>query len=219
MTAARAGSVGAVKALIARGANVNAEEPSHGQTALMWAVSQQHADVGACSSRIGADVRARSVARHRDRAHRQPLRRPNSIKGASVTSISAGSRRCCSRRGRRSRSAKLLSRRSPTTTTAANGASALVVAAHSGHGRRALLLEQGADPNAAGAGYTAAACRRAARRPRAGDALLAKGADPERRAHEGHAEPLLQQGLRVQRDAHRRDAVAGSRHATARPRS
>ena len=39
---------------------------------------------------------------------------------------------------------------------AANGASALVVAAHSGNGPfAALLLEHGANPNAAGAGYTA----------------------------------------------------------------
>jgi ankyrin repeat protein len=39
---------------------------------------------------------------------------------------------------------------------AANAASALVVAAHSGHGAfAALLLDKGADPNAAGAGYTA----------------------------------------------------------------
>src|SRR4029077_6686755 len=60
-----------------------------------------------------------------------------------------------------------------------NGASALVVAAHSGNGKfAALLMEHGADPNAAGAGYTAlhAAILR-------GDldsvkALLARGANP-----------------------------------------
>jgi ankyrin repeat protein len=59
------------------------------------------------------------------------------------------------------------------------GATPLVVAAHSGHGAlAAMLLEKGADPNAAGAGYTAlhAAVLR-------GDlalvnALLARGANP-----------------------------------------
>ena len=50
--------------------------------------------------------------------------------------------------------------------TAAAGATALVMAAHRGLGALvALLLEKGADPNAAGAGYTGAAQRGAARRP------------------------------------------------------
>jgi uncharacterized protein len=69
---------------------------------------------------------------------------------------------------------------------AANGASALVVAAHSGNGPLAgYLLETGADPNAAGAGYTAlhAAVLR-------GDVdlvkrLIAKGADSNARIAKG----------------------------------
>ena len=45
MIAANAGSVEAVKQLIARGANVNAAEPRKGQTALMWAAAEGHPDV------------------------------------------------------------------------------------------------------------------------------------------------------------------------------
>src|SRR5262249_25907986 len=45
MTCARTGSSKAVAALLAHRANVNAKENSHDQTALMWAVSEQHADV------------------------------------------------------------------------------------------------------------------------------------------------------------------------------
>src|SRR6185436_5740105 len=42
MTASRTGNVDAVKVLLAHGADVNAKENWHGETALMWAVSQKH---------------------------------------------------------------------------------------------------------------------------------------------------------------------------------
>src|SRR4029453_19455025 len=45
MTAARTGNVDAVKVLLAHGADVNAKENWHGETALMWAVSEKHAAV------------------------------------------------------------------------------------------------------------------------------------------------------------------------------
>ena len=60
MTCARTGELGAVKALLARGANVNAKEPSHDQTALMWAAAQKHPQVVRALIERGADVRARS---------------------------------------------------------------------------------------------------------------------------------------------------------------
>src|SRR5580704_17508265 len=43
--AANSGSLPAVKALIAGGADVNAIEPAKGQNALMWAAAEGHADV------------------------------------------------------------------------------------------------------------------------------------------------------------------------------
>src|SRR4030095_4034273 len=42
MTCARAGDARAVKALLARGADVNAKEREHQQTSLMWATAQRH---------------------------------------------------------------------------------------------------------------------------------------------------------------------------------
>jgi hypothetical protein len=57
--------VGVVDALLARGAKVNVAEPSHNQTALMWAVSEQHPDVVHTLIAHGADVKARSLVRRR----------------------------------------------------------------------------------------------------------------------------------------------------------
>jgi ankyrin repeat protein len=45
MTAARTGTVGVVQALLDRGAAINAPEPNHGQTALMWAAAEKHPDI------------------------------------------------------------------------------------------------------------------------------------------------------------------------------
>ncbi len=45
MTAARTGKMDAVKLLLDRGAKANAKDDVHGQTALMWAVLENHADV------------------------------------------------------------------------------------------------------------------------------------------------------------------------------
>src|SRR5438445_819645 len=49
-----------VKALLAHGANVNANEKLRGQTALMWAVAQRHPAVVRRLLEHGADVHARS---------------------------------------------------------------------------------------------------------------------------------------------------------------
>ena len=45
MTCARAGAADAVRALLVRGADVNAKEPTQHQTALMWAAAEQHPKV------------------------------------------------------------------------------------------------------------------------------------------------------------------------------
>ena len=59
MTAARTGKVEAVKALLSRGADVNAKESGRGQTALMWAAAEGHAEVVEALLTAGADFRAR----------------------------------------------------------------------------------------------------------------------------------------------------------------
>src|SRR5436190_19585477 len=57
MTAARTGKVGAVRALIARGADVHAKESRAGQTALMWAAAEGHVEVIDALIQAGADFK------------------------------------------------------------------------------------------------------------------------------------------------------------------
>ena len=58
MTAARTGSLGAVRALLARGADPNAVEQRN-QTALMWAAAEGHAAVVHALLEVGADLDAK----------------------------------------------------------------------------------------------------------------------------------------------------------------
>src|SRR5262249_12392518 len=60
MTCSRTGDAASVKSLITHGANVNAAEHLHSQTALMWAAAEKHPEVVQLLLDAGADVRARS---------------------------------------------------------------------------------------------------------------------------------------------------------------
>jgi len=65
MTAARTGSAEIADVLLSHGANVNAKEKTHGQTALMWAVAYEHPDVATVLLNADAATSARSDVRHR----------------------------------------------------------------------------------------------------------------------------------------------------------
>ncbi len=61
MTASRTGTLTGVKALLAARAGVNAKESYRGETALMWAVAENHPEVAGLLIAAGADVNARST--------------------------------------------------------------------------------------------------------------------------------------------------------------
>jgi ankyrin repeat protein len=180
MTAARTGNaVAAVKALLANGANVNATDPLHGQTALMWAAAQDHAEIVQVLIENGADIHARSTVRHRRiqvggrvTDHRADTTAYTDLGGYTPLLFAA-------RQGSINSARALLAAGATIDDPAPDGTSALVVAAHSGQAAlAAFLLENGADSDASGAGYTAlhAAVLR-------GDlplvkTLLARGANP-----------------------------------------
>ena len=153
MAAARGGSLPVVELLLAHGADPNAAEHERGQTALMWAAAQGHADVVRRLARQGADVHARSRVWHQLENTAGNTNTSGNFRmahGGSTPLLFAA------RNGDVETARALLQAGADVNDTAAARASALVIAAHSGHGPLAIhLLENGADPNAADAGYTA----------------------------------------------------------------
>ena len=152
MVASRAGKPVVVEQLIAKGANVNARGPRQ-QTALMWAVSQKHPDVVKVLLAHGADVHARSDAWSQVMAVEPhgylPYNRSIPAGGETALMFAA--------RGGDVASARLLVAAGANVNDAdAWGVSATTLAAHSGYGElMELLLEKGADANAAAAGFAA----------------------------------------------------------------
>jgi ankyrin repeat protein len=123
MTCTRTGSVEAVKTLLAAGADVNAKENRRGQTALIWAVSQKHAEVTRVLVEHGADIRTRSQGGF------TPL-----LFAARVGDLDSAR--------------MLLEAGADVNEATPEDGNTLVVASASGHEALAiLLLERGADPN------------------------------------------------------------------------
>jgi ankyrin len=180
MTAARTGSANIIKTLVAHGADVNQTEPGHGETALMWAVASQHPDTVKTLVEVGANVQARSVVRNRRVQVGQRFSDHDARTTAYMDLGGFTPLLFAARQGDVESAKVLLAAGANVNDTSASGTSALVVAAHSAQRALALLLlDKGANPNAADGGYTAlhAAVLR-------GDlelarALLAHGANPD----------------------------------------
>ena len=132
MTAARAGRVEAVRALLAGGADVHAREPLKGQTALMWAAAENNAAVAGALIDAGADLRQRSAS------------------GSFSPYLFAV------RGGHVDTSRLLIARGADVNDAMPDGTSALVLAVINAHYELAsVLLDEGADPDAAAQGWTA----------------------------------------------------------------
>ena len=167
MQASLAGDVASVRALLAHTADVDAHETSRDQTALMWAVSNGHTEVVRALLEAGADVHARSRASQRmvSTAARVGVVGGTVYDRDGVFEVGAGGYTAlllAARQGELESARLLVAAGANVNDASTYGTSALVVAAHSGHtglGAHAavgtLLLEHGADPDAAGAGYTA----------------------------------------------------------------
>jgi len=175
MVASRSGNPDVVEQLLAKGANVNARA-ARGQTALMWAVAQKHPDVVKVLLAHGADVHARSdvwsqvmaVPPHGRLEYNRAIPHGGDTPLMFATRVGDLS------------SAKLLVAAGANVNDAdAWGVSATVLAAHSGYGELVeFLLEKGADPNSAAAGFTALHEAIMRRDEKTVTALLARGADP-----------------------------------------
>src|SRR5580658_760187 len=175
MVAARSGYPDIVRQLLAKDANVNARGP-RGHTALMWAVSQKHPDVVKTLLEQGADVQLRTevwnevmaVPPHGFLPYNQAI--PHGADTALLFAARVGDLD----------SAKLLvAAGAGVNDRDAWGVSATVLAAHSDFRELAeLLLDKGADPNVAEAGFTALHEAIMRRDEMMVSALLAHGADP-----------------------------------------
>jgi ankyrin repeat protein len=150
MTCARSGSPEAVAALIAAGAEIDAREPAQNQTALMWAAAEHHGAVVRLLIEAKADLRAHTkkgfTALH-FAAREADLENARLLLAAGVdinirTEPDPAEARAGGRAGG--------NRNSPLIA----GATPLLVATVRGQVPLALfLIEQGADPNVADAGF------------------------------------------------------------------
>ena len=158
MTAARVGSLASVKSLLARGAVVDARDERRGQTALMWAAAEGHAEVVQTLIELGSDFRLRlssgfSPLFFAVREGRSSVVRVLLKAGADVNETVPMDRK----RG--------FGGRLPPA-----GASALLLAVTNAHFQLAAeLLDAGADPNASLTGYTVLHAITSVRKPGVGD--------------------------------------------------
>ena len=175
MTAARSGDLQTVERLLEYGADVNAAEHERGQTALMWAVAQQHGDVARLLIESDADLHARTNVWYQlenTAGNTNPSGNFRMAHGGSTPLLFVA------RNGDLETARVLVDAGADVQDTEASGASALVIAAHSAHEPLAIyLLEQGADPNTARAGYTALHAAVLRSQVQLVEALLEHGAD------------------------------------------
>ena len=151
MTAARTGVAAAIRILVAHGADVNARDEVHGQTAMMWAAARGNAEAIHVLAEVGGDVHARTEREGRGRrynGHRPGTKSPDPT-GFTPVMFAA-------RAGHVDAVRVLLEAGANVNDTLSDGQSVLVVATANANWELAdYLLDKGADPNRASAGWNA----------------------------------------------------------------
>jgi ankyrin repeat protein len=138
MTASRTGRVDAVKVLIAHGANVNFKESKRGQTALMWAAAEGNTATLEELVEHGADMHAATKG------------------GLTPLLFAVREGRIDTVRAMLKSGADVNETWKAGRATGVNGISAMVLAVANAHYELAsMMLDAGADPNAAAQGWTA----------------------------------------------------------------
>jgi uncharacterized protein len=149
MVASRTGKADAVNVLLARGADPNVTEGWRGQTALMWAAAEGHAAVIDALVARGANVHARSTGGFTPILFAAREGRIAAVE--ALLKVGANMNDSLPVRTRRPAQGATQAPATPEV-----GLNAFLLAAGSAHYElAALLLDRGADPNAAPQGYTA----------------------------------------------------------------
>ena len=148
MTAARTGRPDTLRALIAHGADVNARDATHGQTPMMWAAARGHARAIHVLAEAGGDVHARTTGEAQPQGRRYIFAVPP-VTGFTPLIFAA-------RGGHIDAVGTLLDAGADVNDTVSDGQSVLLVAVANANWDVAdYLLDRGADPNLAGAGWNA----------------------------------------------------------------
>jgi ankyrin repeat protein len=152
MTAARAGNPDSIKALLAAGAKVNAQDSTRGETALMWAAARNNAAAIRMLLEFGADVKLHTS--NEIRAMGRYSESGVTFQAPAPTGFSAFM--FAVRAGQKEAAEVLLSAGADVNDTVSDGETALIIACANAHWEVAnLLLDKGANPNLAGAGWNA----------------------------------------------------------------
>ena len=195
MMAARAGNTAVVRRLIAAGADVDAAAAG-GQTALIWAAAEAHPRVVTVLAEVGADVGARTAVLTRPgRPIVREARVLSRFEAVNPASLPRDGDRDPPRpeggftpllyavlAGDAESVGILLAAGADVDDAGPDGVTTLMLALTKRHTAIALqLLEAGASPHPAEAGYTALHLAAATGQPAVAEALLARGADPNSR--------------------------------------
>jgi len=139
MTAARTGQPALLTLLLDRGAALNAREQWYGETALIWAVAENHAEAAHVLLQRGANVNGRSA----------PLEFARRRTGQSVLSLGSWTPLMYAARENALDAGKtLLAAKADLDATDPDGATALVIAIiNANYDFAEVLLDAGANPN------------------------------------------------------------------------
>src|SRR5580765_1872260 len=161
MTAARTGTVAPIQLLLEHGAKVDTRD-ARGQTALMWAAARNNADAIHVLVKAGADIGVRTNNPPRGRAAETTIFNSPAPTGFTAFLFAV-------RAGGLAATRALLDAGADVNDKLSDGESALVVATANAHWELASsLLDRGADPNLAGAGWNALHQTVHSRRPNLG---------------------------------------------------
>lgn len=148
MTAARSGDPEALRVLLEHGADVHARDEVHGQTAMMWAAAQGHASALGVLAKAGGDINARTQGPPRAASRRGVFGSPSPTGFTPLL--------FATREGRLDAVRLLVEAGADVNDALSDGQSALIVAAANANWELMdFLLDRGADPKRAEAGWNA----------------------------------------------------------------